>query len=173
MSIEALAHELIGHQEKSKRLLESGNIDAWLDELSQELRLVEQLRARLLNHSIVVTDDPAVNRAVVAAADGARCFVSAAGDGESSSARPMAVLRRGDLEVAIGTSGRAPGVAPWIRRQLATVVGQEYGVLIKEWRLLQRAVFVLDRAGRVAYADYVPNQMAEPDYAVILDHVGG
>src|SRR5205807_2224896 len=62
MSIEALAHELIGHQEKSKRLLESGNIDAWLDELSQELRLVEQLRARLLNHSIVVTDDPAVKQ---------------------------------------------------------------------------------------------------------------
>src|SRR5258708_3841471 len=46
--------------------------------------------------------------------------------------------------------------------------GRDYGVLIKEWRLLQRAVFVLDRAGRVAYADYVPDQMAEPDYAVAL-----
>jgi thiol peroxidase len=46
--------------------------------------------------------------------------------------------------------------------------GRDYGVLIKEWRLLQRAVFVVDRAGRVVYADYVPDQMAEPDYAVAI-----
>jgi thiol peroxidase len=43
--------------------------------------------------------------------------------------------------------------------------GTDYGVLIQEWRLLQRAVFVLDRAARVVYADYVSDQMAEPDYA--------
>jgi len=79
---------------------------------------------------VAATDDPAVNRAVVVAAEGACCFVSAAGEGEASSARPMAVLRRGDLEVAVGTSGRAPGVAGWVRHQLATVVGQEYGVLV-------------------------------------------
>ena len=42
--------------------------------------------------------------------------------------------------------------------------GREYGVLIKEWRLLQRAVFVIDSAGRVAYAEYVADQMREPDY---------
>jgi hypothetical protein len=59
MSIEALARESIGHQEKSKHLLEPGDIDAWLDALTSEVRLVEQLRTRLLNRSIVVTDDPA------------------------------------------------------------------------------------------------------------------
>lgn len=42
--------------------------------------------------------------------------------------------------------------------------GQDYGVLIKEWRLLQRAVFVIDRAGQIAYAEYVADQMKEPDY---------
>lgn len=42
--------------------------------------------------------------------------------------------------------------------------GQDYGVLLKEWRLLQRAVFVVDRDGRVAYAEYVADQMREPDY---------
>jgi thiol peroxidase len=42
--------------------------------------------------------------------------------------------------------------------------GQDYGVLIKEWRLLQRAVFVIDRDGTVIYAEYVPDQMREPDY---------
>jgi siroheme synthase-like protein len=79
---------------------------------------------------VAATDDPAVNRSVVVAAEGEHCFVSAADDGSASSARPMSVLRRGDLEVAVGTSGRAPGVAAWVRRQLATVVGEEYGVLI-------------------------------------------
>lgn len=42
--------------------------------------------------------------------------------------------------------------------------GVDYGVLLKEWRLLQRAVFVIDRAGRISYADYVPDQGREPDY---------
>jgi siroheme synthase-like protein len=76
------------------------------------------------------TDDPAVNRAVVVAAEREHCFVSSAGDGSMSSARPMSVLRRGDLEVAVGTSGRAPAAAVWVRHQLATLVGPEYGVLI-------------------------------------------
>jgi thiol peroxidase len=43
-------------------------------------------------------------------------------------------------------------------------VGEDYGVLLKEWRLLQRAVFVIDRHERIAYAEYVPDQMTEPDY---------
>ena len=42
--------------------------------------------------------------------------------------------------------------------------GQDYGVLIKEWRLLQRVVFVIGRDGRIAYAEYVPDQMREPSY---------
>ena len=42
--------------------------------------------------------------------------------------------------------------------------GRAYGVLLKEWRLLQRAVFVIDREGRIVHAEYVPDQMAEPDY---------
>ena len=42
--------------------------------------------------------------------------------------------------------------------------GRDYGVLVKEWRLLQRAVFVIDRADRIVYADYVADQMTEPDY---------
>jgi len=47
--------------------------------------------------------------------------------------------------------------------------GQDYGVLIKEWRLLQRAVFVIGRDDRIAYAEYVPDQMKEPDYAAAME----
>jgi thioredoxin-dependent peroxiredoxin len=42
--------------------------------------------------------------------------------------------------------------------------GRDYGVLIKEWRLLQRAVFVIDRDDTITYADYVADQMHEPQY---------
>jgi thioredoxin-dependent peroxiredoxin len=42
--------------------------------------------------------------------------------------------------------------------------GVDYGVLLREWRLLQRAVLVIDREGRVAYSEYVADQMHEPDY---------
>ncbi|MFZ5586905.1 MAG: thiol peroxidase [Thermodesulfobacteriota bacterium] len=46
--------------------------------------------------------------------------------------------------------------------------GLAYGVLIKELRLLARAVFVLDRAGRVAYVQLVPEVTQEPDYEAVL-----
>lgn len=42
--------------------------------------------------------------------------------------------------------------------------GADYGVLIKEWRLLQRAVLVINKDDKIFYAEYVPDQMAEPDY---------
>jgi thiol peroxidase len=42
--------------------------------------------------------------------------------------------------------------------------GRDYGVLIKEWRMLQRAVFVVDGADRIVHAEYVADQMREPDY---------
>jgi thiol peroxidase len=47
-------------------------------------------------------------------------------------------------------------------------LGRDYGVLIKEWRLLQRAVFVIDREDRIVYAEYVADQMREPDYAAAI-----
>ena len=49
--------------------------------------------------------------------------------------------------------------------------GRDYGVLIKEWRLLQRAVFVIDRDDHIVYAEYVADQMREPDYAAATDAV--
>ena len=46
--------------------------------------------------------------------------------------------------------------------------GQAYGVLVKEWRLLQRAVFVIDRADRIVYAEHVADPMAQPDHDAAL-----
>jgi thioredoxin-dependent peroxiredoxin len=46
--------------------------------------------------------------------------------------------------------------------------GPKYGVLIKEARILRRAVFVVDRTGRLTYVAYMPALGDEPDYAEVL-----
>lgn len=49
--------------------------------------------------------------------------------------------------------------------------GTAYGVLIKELRLLARAVFVLDRGGTVRYIQIVKEVTDEPDYDAVLEAV--
>jgi len=46
--------------------------------------------------------------------------------------------------------------------------GTSYGVLIKELRLLARAVFVVDREGVVRYVELVKEVAHEPDYESVL-----
>jgi thiol peroxidase len=46
--------------------------------------------------------------------------------------------------------------------------GKAYGVLIKDLRLLARAVFVVDKKGVVRYLQIVPEIAAEPDYDAAL-----
>ena len=50
--------------------------------------------------------------------------------------------------------------------------GLAYGVLIKELRLLGRAVFVLDRQGIIRYVQLVGEITNEPDYDAALQAVG-
>ncbi|MEO0051450.1 MAG: thiol peroxidase [candidate division WOR-3 bacterium] len=47
-------------------------------------------------------------------------------------------------------------------------LGNAYGVLIKEYRLLARAVFVIDRDGVLRYQQIVPEAGKEPDYESVL-----
>jgi thiol peroxidase len=49
--------------------------------------------------------------------------------------------------------------------------GNAYGVLIKELRLLARAVFVVDCQGVIRYIQVVKEIATEPDYAAVLDAV--
>jgi peroxiredoxin len=49
--------------------------------------------------------------------------------------------------------------------------GQDYGVWLQQWRQLARAVFVLDRHDRIAYAEYVADQQREPDYGAAMEAV--
>jgi thiol peroxidase len=46
--------------------------------------------------------------------------------------------------------------------------GKAWGVLIKDLRLLARAVFIVDREGVVRYSQLVPEVGQEPDYDAAL-----
>ena len=47
--------------------------------------------------------------------------------------------------------------------------GKKFGVLIKDMRLLCRAVFVVDRDETVRYAEYVPEVASHPNYDKVLE----
>ena len=49
--------------------------------------------------------------------------------------------------------------------------GESFGVHIKELGLLARAVFVVDRTGKVVHAQYVPEVTTEPDYDAAMSAV--
>ncbi len=49
--------------------------------------------------------------------------------------------------------------------------GEAYGVMIKELKLLARAVFVVDQDGAVRYVEIVPEIAQEPDYNAVIEAV--
>jgi len=49
------------------------------------------------------------------------------------------VLRRGELQIAVSTGGRAPALAREIRRRLEPVIGVEYGALVDDVGRARRA----------------------------------
>lgn len=70
-----------------------------------------------------------------------------------------------DLPFALARWTADAGVThPALSSHRSEDFGRDYGVLIKEWRALQRSVFVIDPAGRLVHAEYVADQMEQPDY---------
>ena len=47
--------------------------------------------------------------------------------------------------------------------------GEKYGVLIKERRILRRAVFVVGKDNKLVYVAYMPKLSDEPNYAEVLE----
>ena len=79
---------------------------------------------------IVAADDPAVSRAVFEAGVARRVWVNSADDPANCSLTLMSVVRRGDLTVSIGTNGRSPALAAWLKDRLRGEIGPEYAILL-------------------------------------------
>ena len=118
------------------------------------------------------TDDAAVNRAVFEAGAERRVWVNSADDPDNCSFTLMSVIRRGDLVVSVGTGGRSPALAAWLKERITAELGPEYETLLEmlsearesmradgrstedaDWkRALDSGMLDLVRAGRVSEA---------------------
>ncbi len=47
--------------------------------------------------------------------------------------------------------------------------GIKYGLLIRERRYLRRAVFIVDREGKLIYVSYMPVLSQQPDYGEVIE----
>ena len=52
---------------------------------------------------------------------------------------------------------------------LETQMGTKYGLLVKERRTLRRAVFVIDRTGKLTYVSYMQHNGLEPNYDEVIE----
>jgi siroheme synthase-like protein len=91
------------------------------------------------------TGVPAVDHAVFEASEARRVWVNSADDPANCSFTLTSVVRRGDLVVTIGTGGRSPALAAWLRGRLAEELGPEYATLLD---VLSEAREELRAAGR-------------------------
>ncbi|HEX4489617.1 MAG TPA: bifunctional precorrin-2 dehydrogenase/sirohydrochlorin ferrochelatase [Acidimicrobiia bacterium] len=80
--------------------------------------------------AVTATPDAAVNAAVKAAGDARRVFVNSADDPAHCSFTLLSVVRQADVVVAIGTGGRSPALATWLKRRARTELGPEYATLL-------------------------------------------
>ena len=81
--------------------------------------------------AIIGTDDSATNQEAAAEARAAHVLVNAVDDIANCDFIAPAVIRRGDLTVALSTNGKSPAMARWARQELESVLTPEYGDLLK------------------------------------------
>jgi siroheme synthase-like protein len=80
---------------------------------------------------ITATADPEVNRAVFVSGEARRIFVNSADDAANCSFTLMSVVRRGDIVVTIGTNGRSPALATYLKDHVRDEMGPEYETLLE------------------------------------------
>jgi precorrin-2 dehydrogenase/sirohydrochlorin ferrochelatase len=100
--------------------------------------LAEDFRAAQVEGMALVmaaTDDPEVNAAVSAAAQARAIWVNVADAPEYCTFIVPAMVRRGDLTLALSTGGASPALARQLRQELQQHFGPEYGPYLD---LLQR-----------------------------------
>lgn len=76
--------------------------------------------------AVAASDDRDVNALVAAHCREERILVNSVDDPENCSFIVPAVLRRGDLTVAVSTAGKSPTLAGQIKRELEKTYGEDY-----------------------------------------------
>jgi siroheme synthase-like protein len=123
-------------------VLISPDITPRLDLLGQEKRIQVQRRAYAAGDCegatlvFSATDDAEVSSAVFSEATQARALVNTADEPALCDFIIPAVVRQGDVAIAVSTGGTSPGLASQLRSKIAKMIGPEYAKLTE---LLARA----------------------------------
>ena len=80
---------------------------------------------------VTATGDPDRNGEVAADADAHGVWVNAADDPQHCTAILPAVLRRGSVTATVGTAGRSPAMATFLRNQIDRALGPEVADLVE------------------------------------------
>ena len=75
---------------------------------------------------VIATDDPVANQAARQEAMQRGCLVNLVDDPARSTFILPAVLRRGEITIAVSTGGASPALARLVREQLEGMIGAEY-----------------------------------------------
>jgi siroheme synthase-like protein len=107
----------------------------------------EDLKDCLL--AFAATDDPGVHRAIAEEARAQRVPINVADEPELCDFITPSVVRRGDLQIAISTSGASPALASRIRRDLQVIIGPEYETVAQIMRAARSYVRTRHHDSRV------------------------
>jgi siroheme synthase-like protein len=100
--------------------------------------------------AITATADPAVDGEVFRAGEERRVWVNSADDPARCSFTLMSVVRRGDIVVTIGTNGRSPALATYLKDHVATEMGPEYETLLEVLAEAREAIRATGRSSEDA-----------------------
>jgi len=89
---------------------------------------------------IAATNDARVNSSVAQACRNKRILVNSVMTPEESSFIVPSVVERGDLVIAVSTSGASPALARKLRQELETTYGPEYGLFLAKLSALRTRV---------------------------------
>lgn len=92
---------------------------------------------------IVATDDPGLNHRLSVAARARGLLVNAVDQPEDCTFIVPSIVRRGDLLIAISTSGKSPALSQKIRKRLETTFGREYAEFLALMGKVREAVLAL------------------------------
>lgn len=123
---------------KAKRMVEAGgHVTLIAPDFKGELAGATLLRREAteadldgVRLAIFATDDKELNRRLYRAAQERGILSAAADDLENCDFYMPAVLRRGELEIAVSSGGTCPAYAVWVRDRLGELLDDAYGTAL-------------------------------------------
>lgn len=116
--------------------------------------------------AFAATDSAAVNRAVAEEAKAGGILSDIADAPELGAFTLPALVRRGELLIAVSTGGKSPALARRIRQELETLYGPEYGTALELLGAVREKL--LTEKGNSPYNKQLLNELVDHDLPALL-----